>query len=84
MRMVEEEQAHRISYERTHLAAVVSDTQRGHYIGLLISLAAIGGALATAFLGAHWSVSVALVGIPILGIIRAIVGSKTNSKPNGK
>lgn len=80
MRMVEEEQSHRISYEKAHLNAVAGDTRRGHYIGLIISVSAIGGAVGAAYFGAHWSVSIALVGIPILGIIRTIVGSKTNGK----
>lgn len=83
MRMVEEEQLHRISYEKAHLNAVSGDTRRGHYIGMVISTAAICGAVYTVYLGAHWSVSIALVGIPVLGIIRAIVGSKTNGKQSG-
>lgn len=78
MKMVEDEQAHRISYEKAHLNALAGDTRRGHYIGLAISVASIAGAVYAASLGAHWSVSIALVGVPILGIIRAIVGSKTN------
>jgi len=80
MKMVEDEQAHRISYEQAHLNALAGDTRRGHYIGLAISVASIAGAVYAASLGAHWSVSIALVGVPILGIIRAIVGSKTNGK----
>lgn len=42
-KMVEDEQAHRISYEKKHLDALTNDTRRGHYIGLAISLASIGG-----------------------------------------
>jgi hypothetical protein len=80
MKMVEAEQSHRISYEQAHLNALANDTRRGHYIGLAISVAAMGGAAFTAYIGAHWSVSIALVGVPILGIIRAIVGSKTSGK----
>ena len=53
MRMVEEEQAHRIAYENARLAALTADTRRGHYLGGLISLVAIAAA-AVAALGAHW------------------------------
>lgn len=78
--MVEEEQRHRQAYENAHLKATAGDTMRGHYIGLGISLAAIGASTYVASLGAHWSVSVALVGVPMLGIVRAILANKTPPK----
>lgn len=75
--MVEDEQAHRIAYEKKQLEALIRDTRRGHYIGLVISLVSIGGAITTALMGQPWQIPVALVGLPILGVITEIVNSKT-------
>lgn len=80
IRMVEQEQAHRIQYDDSALKATIRDTQRGHWIGGIISLAAIGGSIFTAYIHAHPAVSVALVSVPIGTIITAIVRSK--SKPD--
>lgn len=77
MAMIEEEQKHRISQESAGLAAMASDTKRGHWLGAIISIAAILGAVVSVYLHAPAAVSIALVGIPVLGMIRAIVGSKT-------
>ncbi|MBI3938876.1 MAG: DUF2335 domain-containing protein [Betaproteobacteria bacterium] len=74
--MSEKEQAHRISYESTGLTATIEESRRGQYLGSLISAAAIGGAIYTAAIGAHWAIPVSLVGVPILGIVRAIVGPR--------
>ena len=71
--MTEKEQAHRIDYEATGLTATVQESRRGQYLGTLVSLAAICGAIYTAHIGAHWAIATSLVGVPILGIIRAIV-----------
>lgn len=56
---------------------MASDTKRGHWLGAIISIAAILGAVVSVYLHAPAAVSIALVGIPVLGMIRAIVGSKT-------
>ncbi len=73
MAMIEEEQRHRITFEQAALKAEISDVKRGHYIGLAIGGAAIAGAIVTALVGAHPTVSIALVGLPIAGIIRSII-----------
>lgn len=77
MRMVEQEQAHRIEHESNSLKAAIRDTKRGHWLGALISLAAIGASLFAAYIGAHPSVSIALVGVPIATIINAILKNKS-------
>jgi uncharacterized membrane protein len=77
MAMVEAEQVHRINYETIHLNALASDTRRGHWLGAAISILGMLGSAATAYIGADWRVSVALVGVPILGIVKSIVSSRT-------
>lgn len=71
--MAEKEQVHRIEYESKGLDATTSEAKRGQYLGAALSVVALLGAVYVAYIGAHWAVSVALVGIPVLGIIRAIV-----------
>jgi len=71
--MAEKEQAHRIEYDKTGLPATIRESRRGQYLGAIISLVAVLGAIYTAHIGAHWSIPVALVGVPVLGLVRAIV-----------
>lgn len=80
MAMVEREQAHRISEESSILKATIKDTARGHWIGLSISIASIVGCIVTAYMGAHPTVSIALVGLPLVAIIQSIMKNKSNGK----
>lgn len=79
MGMVEREQEHGLAQEDTVLRATVGDTARGHWMGLVISIAAIAAAGATAYFGAHPTVSIALVGLPIVAIVRSIMANKSNA-----
>lgn len=80
MAMVEREQAHRIGEESAILKATIKDTARGHWIGLTIAVASIAGAIVTAYMGAHPTVSIALVGLPLVAIIQSIIKSKSNGQ----
>ena len=80
MAMVEREQQHRITQETDILNATIKDTRRGHWIGGAISLVSLLGCVLSVYLGAHPSVSVALVSLPVVAIIQAIVRSKSNGK----
>ena len=71
--MAEKEQAHRVEYEKIGLQASIGESRRGQFLGAAVSIAAVVGAVYAAHIGAHWGVSVALVGVPVLGIVRAIV-----------
>lgn len=79
MRLVEQEQQHRIDYDNLVLRATIKDTQRGHWLGGLISIAAVCGAVLSVHLGAHPAVSIALVSVPVGTIINAILKNKSNS-----
>ena len=78
--MVEREQAHRLGLESALLKATAGDTKRGHWLGGAISLASIAAATWTAYIGAHPTVSIALVGLPIAVLVQAIIRSKSNGK----
>ena len=67
--MVEQEQAHRIKYEAGKLAASTSDFRRGSWMGFSLAVLCVVGATVTAYIGAHAAVSVALVGVPIMGVV---------------
>jgi uncharacterized membrane protein len=70
--MVESEQKHRISYESDVLKAQMADTKRRNWLGASIGFTAIAASVFTAYIGAHWLVSVALVGLPIAAIVGSI------------
>ncbi len=76
MAMVEKEQAHRIVIESKALRAEVWDTIGGKVLGAVMTLASIGGAVYTAHIEAHWAVSVAIVGVPLMALIGKFVRSK--------
>lgn len=44
----------------------------GQWSGVAVALACIAAALVSVYMGAHPSVSIALVGVPALGIIKAL------------
>ena len=78
--MAEIEQQHRIESERAALESNIkasqieaSTTQIGVTLGGLISLFSIAACLISVWQGAHWSVSIALVGLPLMGAIRALI-----------
>ena len=82
-RMAEIEQQHRIESERTALEhniktgqIEVSITRIGVTLGGLVSLLSIVACLISVGQGAHWSVSIALVGLPLMGAIRALITRK--------
>ncbi len=81
--MAEIEQQHRIESERTALEhniktgqIEVSITRIGVTLGGLVSLLSIVACLISVGQGAHWSVSIALVGLPLMGAIRALITRK--------
>lgn len=82
-RMAELEQQHRIESERSIIQqnAKVSQTevlttQIGVTLGALTSMLALIACLISVWMGAHWSVSIALVGLPIMGAIRSMITRK--------
>ena len=69
LRMAEKEQAHRIE-----------DAKRGQYLGWSLAAGAVIAAAAVSLCHGPWQVSVALVGIPVLGAVHALIqGRKEKS-----
>lgn len=74
MRMVEEEQAHRIAHENTRQDAEIKANRRGHWMGSGITVLAIAAAAVGGYLGVHPAICVAIVGLPIATIIKSMFG----------
>ncbi|MDR1708156.1 MAG: DUF2335 domain-containing protein [Candidatus Accumulibacter sp.] len=69
IRLVETEQAHRMEMDKsTHKIAIT-----GVWLGWVLSIASVLAALYSVAQGAYWPVSTALVGIPIMAVVRALV-----------
>lgn len=78
--MAEQEQAHRFETQKKVLGAQIADTKRGQILGAIIGIIAVGGAVWNGIAGGHWQVSVALVGVPVLGMIQAIARRVSKSQ----
>lgn len=76
MAMVEKEQQHRIAMEKSVMKAEIWDTIGGKALGALITVAAVASAVFAAYIGAHWSVSVAIVSVPITSLIGKFIKNK--------
>ena len=69
LRMAEKEQIHRIE-----------DSKRGQYLGWSLAAGAVVAAAVVSLCHGPWQVSVALVGIPVLGAVHALIqGRKEKS-----
>lgn len=73
MRMAEIEQEERLKFDSKNLHADGAAVERGQYLSFVIVMSSVAAASYTAYIGAHWAVSCALVGVPILSTVRAIV-----------
>lgn len=78
--MAEAEQANRIASERSVIDANIQAQKeeskavlRGHYLCAAVSMTSIAASVYSVSIGAHWSVSVALVGVPLMSAVRAII-----------
>ncbi len=76
--MAEKQQEHRQITESTGLAASIEDTKRGQILGAVVSALAICGAAFAVYFGAHATVPIALVGVPLMAVIKAVIESRSN------
>jgi predicted membrane protein DUF2335 len=71
LRMAEKEQTHRIG-----------DAKRGQYLGWSLAAGAVIAAAVVSLCHGPWQVSVALVGIPVLGAVQALIHGR--KEKNGR
>lgn len=72
--MVEHEQTARIAHEAKSLDAAVIDGRVRRWQGFGLSVLCVVASVYSVYLGAHPTVSVALVGLPIAAAVKAIIG----------
>lgn len=85
LRMAELEQAHRLETERAVTEANIqsaNEALRQSRIGLnsgaAVSALSIVGTVVSIWLNAHPTVSIALVSVPVLGMVKALIDGKTD------
>lgn len=64
-----------VASQRQNAAGVFRSDMAGQILGAAVALVATGGAIYTAIIGVHPAVSIALVGLPVAAIIKALRSS---------
>lgn len=82
MQLTEAQTHHRIDQEKKKLDALIGDLKLDKWLGWALSVIALIGAVVTALAGVHYAVPVALVGVPVFGVAKALVDS-IRSKSTG-
>lgn len=73
LQMAEREHVHRIELEKIAVNADVQDAKRSKFLGAGIATLAILGAVVNVFAGGAWQATCAFLGVPILGVVNALV-----------
>ena len=73
MKIVEQEQLHRIERRRQVVEFNIRQAERGHWMGFALVIVSVAAGVTTAFMQCPWQVSVAFVSVPLLGAVRAFV-----------
>lgn len=71
MQLVEREAAQRHQLEKLN----VQEIRRGQWLGFLTIILVLGVAVISMFMGAHPAVTIALVGLPVAGMIRSLLAT---------
>jgi uncharacterized membrane protein len=81
--LAESEHAHRVSAERSALQAEIDDDaacrafeRRGQWMGFTVSVGSVLGAAAVALSDGPISVALALLGVPLMGVARALISGR--------
>lgn len=82
--MAEAEQAHRVEMERAAITIEGKSITRGQWLGWGLATTAVVGAIWTGLVGVHWAIPCALVGVPILGAVKAIVEARHDRSDDSK
>lgn len=79
IRMAERAQDATIDTSRRAMDLQSRDIRRGQWLGTLVTLSAVGGAIFAASIGAT-AVAIALVGIPVMSVGKALIDSATANR----
>jgi uncharacterized membrane protein len=76
LKLVEQEQEHRLALDRDINLSNSRRANFGQVFGTILAALAIIAAIANTYLGGPWQVGVALVGVPILGVAKALIKNR--------
>lgn len=79
MQMCESEQAHRIASERLALRAEVCIEAGSRIFGVLVVVVCLACAVYAIRVNADWKVVAALLGVPVMGFLGQLLGSRRQS-----
>lgn len=71
--MAEIQQAHRFQCEAKALEAENSEAKLGLLLGGAVALCSVILSVVAVLIGAHWSLSIALVSVPVFGMVRTLI-----------
>jgi len=58
--------------ETSRIAGIFKSDRRGQYLGATVSIIAISSAVAAVYFHAHWSVPIAFLSLPVMGMVKAL------------
>lgn len=82
MTMAEAEQKHRLTYESNGLAASIKEAKNGQLFGAVLAAGCIIGAVVVSLTGGSWKVAIALLGLPLISAINAIINRRSAPAKN--
>lgn len=71
--MAEREQTHRMEIEKIGIGAAIQHEGRGQKLGAFVAVVAIVAAVSNTYIGGPWQATAALVGIPVLAAVQALI-----------
>lgn len=80
--MAEAEQKHRLTYESNGLAASIKEAKNGQLFGAVLAAGCIIGAVVVSLTGGSWKVAIALLGLPLISAINAIINRRSAPAKN--
>jgi uncharacterized membrane protein len=70
-----------LSHAEDHrIKGILQNERIGQLLGGLVSIGALVGAGYTAYLGVHWSIPVAFVSLPVLGMVKALRSGRSSQQ----
>lgn len=83
LQMAEAERAHRFACEAKTLEADIAEGRIGLLLGGALALCSVFLSVMAAHADAHWTLPVALVSVPVLGMVKTLIkGRRDNLKPD--
>lgn len=68
--------------EENRIQGIFASDRRGQFLGVLVSMLALIFAAFTAYIGSHWSISVAFLSLPVLGMVKALRQPSSTKVPS--